>query len=228
MEVILRKHVENLGGINEIVKVKDGFARNYLFPNNMAIPATSGNVKNLSAKIEAAKTAKAKRVEEARGIASKYHNINLRVVAKAGREGKLFGSVTTQDIADLLQARTGMELDKKKILLQQAIKRTGVYIIIIKLEVGVSATVNLDVVGEDQYAEENQGQPMEGHEGHHGHQGHHGHEGHPDEGYDQTGHEGHAEHGGEEAPAAEASPSRDGGKKKRKKHVNEAELELPE
>lgn len=216
MEVILRKNVENLGGINEVVRVKDGFARNYLFPNNMAIPATAGNKKNLSAKIEAAKAAKAKRVEEARGIASKYQNVHIRVVAKAGREGKLFGSVTAQDVADLLQAKTGMELEKKKIVLPQAIKRTGVYLILLKLEVGVSATVHLDVVPEDGYVEEGQenaeGAPAAGHEGEHGE----AMEGAPE-----------GQHG-DEAPAAEASPSKEGGKKKRKKHVNEAELELPE
>ncbi|MBI4863835.1 MAG: 50S ribosomal protein L9 [Candidatus Riflebacteria bacterium] len=145
MEVILIKDVDALGGKNEVVKVKDGFARNYLFPNKLAILASPGNVKSLREKIRLANEAKSKRIESARELADKLSKLHIEVVKKAGKEGKLFGSVTSQEIVDKIKALSGIEMDKRRVPIPAHLKTVGQYTVACRLEVGVTATLHLDV-----------------------------------------------------------------------------------
>jgi len=145
MEVILTKSVENLGGKNEVVKVKSGYARNYLFPQSLALPATPGNLKTQASAIKAAAEFKKRRVEEARGLADKISGLSLVVLKKAGKEGKLFGSLTSGEIADLILESTGIGVDKRKVVVPTQLKYTGHYNVLVKLEVGVNATVAVEV-----------------------------------------------------------------------------------
>jgi large subunit ribosomal protein L9 len=148
MEVILTKDVDALGGKNEVVRVKDGFARNYLFPLKAAIPATPGNLKALQSKIKLANEAKTKRVDAAKELADKISKIHLHIEKKAGKEGKLFGAVTSQEVADRIKDVAGLELDKKRLVMGQ-IKTVGVHAVTVRLEVGVSATLHIDIKSDD-------------------------------------------------------------------------------
>lgn len=161
MEVILTKDVDALGGKNEVVRVKDGFARNYLFPLKAAIPATPGNLKALQAKIKLANEAKTKRVDAAKELADKIAKIHLHIEKKAGKEGKLFGAVTSQEVAERIKDTTGIELDKKRLVMGQ-IKTVGVHSVTVRLEVGVSATLHVDIKSDEpvKAAEEAEVEPM--------------------------------------------------------------------
>lgn len=144
MEVILIKDVDALGGKNEVVRVKDGYARNYLFPLKAAIAATPGNMKALQSKIKTATEAKTKRIDAAKELADKLSKLRPVIETKAGKEGKLFGAVTSQQVADKIKELSGLELDKKR-LVMSPIKTVGTHSVVIRLEVGVAATVYLDI-----------------------------------------------------------------------------------
>lgn len=144
MEVILTKDVDALGGKNEVVRVKDGYARNYLFPLKAAIPATAGNLKALQSKIKVANEAKTQRIDAAKELADKLSKLHLVIEKKAGKEGKLFGAVTSQEVADRIKELSGLELDKKR-LVMASIKTIGAHAVTVRLEVGVAATVHVDV-----------------------------------------------------------------------------------
>ena len=149
MEVILTKDVDSLGIKNEIVKVKDGYARNYLLKNKLAIIATEGNRKNLQRQIEKARELREKRLSEARLMAERLSKLSLNITKKSGKEGKLYGSVTSQEIADLLEAASGNPIDKRKLVLPHQLKSVGSYNIVLKLEPGVTAEVKLEVLPEE-------------------------------------------------------------------------------
>lgn len=147
MKVILKSDVKDLGRIGEVVNVKDGFARNYLVPQGLAAEASTKNVKAFEhekMKIqEMAKKVKA----GAAGLAEKIAAAKVTIKAKAGEEDKLFGSVTSMDIAEALKAE-GIEVDKKRIYLDEPIKRLGEYLVTIKLHSEVSVQLNVQVVPE--------------------------------------------------------------------------------
>ena len=145
MEVILTKDVDALGGKNEVVRVKDGYARNYLFPLRVAIPATAGNLKALKDKIRLANEAKTKRIDAAKVLAEKLSKLHLEIIKKAGKEGKLFGAVTSQELAEKIKEISGIEVDKKRIHLPPNLKSIGAFTVAVRLEVGVSAVLHLDV-----------------------------------------------------------------------------------
>lgn len=145
MQVILTKDVETLGAKNEVVRVKAGYARNYLLPRKFAIPASAGNLKIRADKIEAAQEARNERVEAAQSVADVLNGKTFVILAKAGKEGRLFGSVTGQDVVGCIFAFTGVELDKKMVSMPQAIKDLGNYQVNIKLTQGVTASVHIDV-----------------------------------------------------------------------------------
>lgn len=157
MEVILVKDVDNLGMKNEVVRVKNGYARNFLLPQKYAIPATPGNVEGMKRKIEKASARREERMDKARILAEIFNGVNLSVRKKAGREGRLFGSVTAQEVADLLQIKAktfdeaeGFVVDRKKLQLPEAIKNLGSYIFQMKLETGIVASIKLDVLPIDE------------------------------------------------------------------------------
>jgi large subunit ribosomal protein L9 len=147
MEVILREHVEHLGRRGEIVKVADGYARNYLLPRKLALLATKGNKKQIErerAKLEA------REVEEkgvAEAIADRMANLEVVIARKVGETEALYGSVTTADVAEALAAK-GFDIDRRKIQLAEPIKKLGDFDLPIKLQREVTATVKVRVVAE--------------------------------------------------------------------------------
>ena len=148
MKVILKEDVKAVGSMGQIVDVADGFARNYLVPRGLAMEA---NVKNIKSLEHAKKVIqeKAKKIKnQAVDLSGKIENITIVIKAKAGEEGKLFGSVTTMDIAEQLK-NEGVDIDKKKIFIDEPIKRLGTYTVSIKLHPEVSTPVQVEVVGEE-------------------------------------------------------------------------------
>ena len=148
MQVILREDVDNLGKIGDLVKVKDGYARNFLVPKKKAIEATPKNVKAM----EHAKKMVSDRLrtlkKAATADAENIKALAITIKAKVGEEGKLFGSVTTMDIAGAMQAQ-GVAIDKRKIMLEEPIKRTGDYTVQVKLHTDVMADLKVSVIAEE-------------------------------------------------------------------------------
>jgi len=147
MKVFLRDDVKNLGKIGDVVSVSDGYARNFLLPKKLAVEANTKNIKEFehNKKIIHERAAKIRGASQA--TAEKLSALSLTIRAKAGEEEKLFGSVTTMDIAEALKAE-GFEIDKKKISLEEPIKRLGEYSVEVKIHPEVSATVKVHVVAE--------------------------------------------------------------------------------
>jgi large subunit ribosomal protein L9 len=145
MQVILTKDVPNLGKAGELVNVKPGFGRNYLVPQGFAVSATAANVHRLEhdKRVIAKKVAKAQAA--AQSTAEKINLITLQFDRAVGDDDKMFGSVTTRDIADKL-AKAGVELDHRSIQLDQPVKALGKYEAAVKLEAGVTANVKFFVV----------------------------------------------------------------------------------
>jgi large subunit ribosomal protein L9 len=145
--VLLREDVDNLGGRGEIVKVKAGYARNYLLPRNIATLATKGNIKRVESERAALLKKVATEKETADLQAAQMGGITLSFERKAGEHGVLFGSVTSMDIAEALQAK-GYEIDRRKITLKDAIKETGEYTVPVKLHREVTLNVPVIVTAE--------------------------------------------------------------------------------
>src|SRR5215213_3397037 len=145
--VLLREDVDNLGGRGEIVKVKAGYARNYLLPRNIATLATKGNIKRVESERAALLKKSATEKATADAQAGQMSDITLTFERKAGEHGVLFGSVTSMDIAEALQAK-GYEIDRRKITLKEAIKETGEYTVPVKLHREVILNVPVIVTAE--------------------------------------------------------------------------------
>src|SRR5215510_9420774 len=124
MEVILREHVDNLGKRGEIVKVADGFARNYLLPRKLALPATDGNRKHVERERKIMETREAEEKGQAEGIATRLAAIEIAIARRVGETDQLYGSVTAADIADFLRTK-GFEVDRRKLILPEPIKSVG-------------------------------------------------------------------------------------------------------
>ncbi|MFN3740369.1 MAG: 50S ribosomal protein L9 [Thermodesulfovibrionales bacterium] len=148
MKVILKEDVKSLGKAGEIVNVSDGYARNYLIPKGIALIADEKNIKAFELQRKRLLESIEKEKSTTRDFAERLKNISLTIKAKAGEEGKLFGSITTMDISEALR-REGIELDRKKIILQEPIKRTGEYRIPVKLPHDITSEFTLRVVNED-------------------------------------------------------------------------------
>jgi large subunit ribosomal protein L9 len=147
MEVILREHVDHLGRRGEVVKVADGYARNYLLPRKLALPVTEGNRRQIErerAKFDA-KEAEDRRSAEA--VAARLSGVELVIARKVGETQALYGSVTASDIADALEAK-GFPVDRRKLQLSEAIKQVGDFDVPVKLHRDVAATVKVKVVAE--------------------------------------------------------------------------------
>ena len=145
MKVILLKDVKGSGKAGEIVKVSDGYARNMLIPKGLAKEATPGNIKTLEKQKEKLAEKQAADKADAEELAKKLEEITVEIVSKGGEGGKLFGSVTTKDIADALADQQGIEVDKKKIVLDSPIKEAGVKEVTVKLYQEVSAKMKVSV-----------------------------------------------------------------------------------
>ena len=147
IEVILREDIKTLGRAGEMVRVKPGYARNYLLPQGLAYEATEGNRKRIAAetRVRAAKD-QAERTDAER-VAGTLSGLTLTLKGKAGEEGKLFGSITSQDIAEAL-ASEGYSFDRRKIELEHPIKSTGTHAVSLRLHPDVHAELRVSVVAE--------------------------------------------------------------------------------
>jgi large subunit ribosomal protein L9 len=145
MEIILRQGVENLGKPGDVVKVKAGYARNYLLPHGLAYEATPGNLKRIQQERERLDAAENERRNAAQGVAERLEQVSLTFSARVGEEGKLFGSVTASDIAAQLEAQ-GFHLEKRQIDLHEPIKALGVYRVPIRLHADVKPEVRVWVI----------------------------------------------------------------------------------
>lgn len=147
MKVILREDVKNIGDMGQIVDVADGFGRNYLVPRGLAVEANIRSIKSLEHEKKVIQEKARKIKNQAQDLASKVSSAAVVIKAKAGEEGKLFGSVTTMDIAEQLK-KVGFDIDKKKISMEEPIKRLGSYSVKIKIHPEIAAEVNVQVVEE--------------------------------------------------------------------------------
>lgn len=145
MKVILLQDVKGSGKKGEVVNVSDGYANNYLFRNKLAEPASAQNIAQLEAKRAADEYRKAVALKEAKEAAERLSAVTVTVPVTVGANGKLFGALNTQTIADAL-AKAGCAVDKKKIVLPQPIKQTGTYKISVRLHAEVTANVTVNVV----------------------------------------------------------------------------------
>ena len=148
MKVVLLQDVKDLGKKGELVNASDGYARNYLFPRKLAVEATAGKLKELEDKKSSEKNRKEKELSAAKELADKISKAEIIFKTKAGENGKLFGSITGKDVADALKSQHKIEVDKKKVVLHDAIKALGTYQVEIKVYPEVSAKINIKVVEE--------------------------------------------------------------------------------
>lgn len=147
MEVILRDDVEKLGNRGEVVKVADGFARNFLLPRRLAVPATAANKKIVEQERQAHLRREATLKSEAEDLAKLLNGVSVTIAQKAGEQEQLFGSVTVKDIADALE-KQNYTIDRRKIHLAEPIKQLGQFPVQVKLHRDVTAEIQVSVVAE--------------------------------------------------------------------------------
>lgn len=146
MRVILKADIKGVGKKNEVINASDGYARNFLFPKNLAVEANAENMSKLKAQNEATQFRKDTEKEEAKKISEKLTKIMVKIQVKAGENGKIFGGVSAKDISENLEKQHKIKVDKKKIDLKETIKTLGVHQVDVKLYEGVSGKIKVDVV----------------------------------------------------------------------------------
>ncbi len=144
MKVVLIKDLEGYGSFGDVISVKDGFARNYLIPRGFALPATEENLRHVNSILSQRARKLQREKEKAQELAKRLSGLVLEIVRQVGERGKLFGSVTSQDIAQALQEK-GFDVDRKKVMLRNPIKEIGIYTITLKLHPEVSVDIKVDV-----------------------------------------------------------------------------------
>ena len=147
MKVILKENIKGVGKKDEVINASDGYARNFLFPKNLAVEANAENMSKLKAKQDANQYKKDVEKEEAKKVAEKLSKIELIIKVKAGENGKIFGGVSAKEIAENLETNYQIKVDKKKIELKETIKTLGERTIDIKLYEGVVGKVKLRILG---------------------------------------------------------------------------------
>lgn len=145
MKVILKADVKGVGKKGELINASDGYARNFLFPRNLAVEANEGNMKTFEAQRANEAKKKAEELAAAKELANKISECEVKLSVKAGENGKLFGSITSKDISDAIKKQLNFNIDKKKIELKEAIKVAGVYNIEIKVYPEVSTKLKVNV-----------------------------------------------------------------------------------
>ena len=148
MEVILIQDVDNLGAANELVKVRNGYARNFLIPRKLAVEASPSNVKQMEERMKQGKKKEEKMLAEVNSVIAKLSEAPLKVGAKTGTSGKIFGSVTPLQLSRAIREQKGYEIDRKKITLPDEVKELGTYKAHIDFGNGKYADVDFEVVGE--------------------------------------------------------------------------------
>ena len=144
MKVVLIKDLEVYGVFGDVISVKDGFARNYLIPRGIALPATEGNLKHVRSIISQKARKLQREKEKAQELAKKLEGLVVEITRQVGEKGKLFGSVTPQDIAQVLKEK-GFDIDRKKVMLRNPIKDVGIYTVVLKLHPEVSVSIKVVV-----------------------------------------------------------------------------------
>ncbi len=148
MKVILKADIKGVGKKDQIINASDGYARNFLFPKNLAVEANNSNMSKLKSKNDANQFRKDQEKEAAKEIAKKMKDISLRIQVKAGENGKIFGGVSSKEIAENLEEQYNIKIDKKKIVLKETIKTLGIRTIEIRLYEGVTGSLKVEVLGE--------------------------------------------------------------------------------
>ncbi len=146
MKVILQQEVKKLGKKGDIIEVSEGYARNYLLVQKLAIPATASNVNNASQQKASEERKQQRALDEANLLAAQMSKVEVTIGVKMGEGGKLFGSVASKDIADALLAQHKIEMDKRKIDVKDAIKALGTYPVSIKLHPEISAKIQVHII----------------------------------------------------------------------------------
>lgn len=149
MRVILCQDVKNLGQKGDVVKVADGYARNYLIPKGLAVEATQGKLKELQRQRQAESEKRRREEEEARKLAARLEDLKVQLRVKTGDLGKIFGAVSNKDIAEALVRDHQISIDKKKVLLEEPIKTPGRYRVELKLHPSVRTHISVEVLPED-------------------------------------------------------------------------------
>ena len=145
MEVILREHVDNLGRRGDVVKVADGYARNYLLPRKLALAVTEGNKRQIEREKKIAEVREAEEKNQADALAARLTQLEVEIGRRVGEQDALYGSVTSADVAHALQEK-GFEIEKRKIHLPEPLKALGEYTVPIKIHRDVTAQVKVKVV----------------------------------------------------------------------------------
>lgn len=144
MKVVLIKDFEGYGVFGDVINVKDGFARNYLIPRGIALPVTEGNLRHVKGIMSQRARKLQKEKEKAQALAKKLEGIMVEILRRVGEKGKIFGSVTAQEIAQALKER-GFDVDRKRVMLKNPIKDVGIYTVTLKLHPEVSVDIKVEV-----------------------------------------------------------------------------------
>jgi large subunit ribosomal protein L9 len=149
MDVILLKDVTRLGEAGELCRVAEGYARNYLIPQGLAVPATPAALLQMEQKRQAQARREEQLEQDARRLAGQLDGLHLTIRAKTGEKERLYGSVTSGDIAEALEKETGLAVERRKIELEEPIRQLGIYTLPIRLLSDVAPLIRVEVVGED-------------------------------------------------------------------------------
>ena len=147
MKVILTQDIKGVGKKDEIINANDGYARNFLFPKKMAVEANKQNMSLLQGRKDSANFKKEQDKEKANELKDKISRIMLTIKVKSGENGKIFGSITSKEISTELKKQHNIEIDKKKIMLKEAIKEQGTFTIEIKLYEGIIGKLKINIIG---------------------------------------------------------------------------------
>lgn len=145
MKVILTQDVKGKGKKGQMVEVSDGYGRNYLLPRGLAKEATNSNINVMEGQAASAEFRRQKEIEEAQALSAKLKEISVQLKAKAGENGKLFGSITSKDVAEALTSQHHIKIDKKKFVLPDGIKTLGTTIVEIKIHAGITGKLSVNV-----------------------------------------------------------------------------------
>ncbi|HHW43174.1 50S ribosomal protein L9 [Desulfofundulus thermobenzoicus] len=150
MKVILLEEVKNLGAKGAVVTVSDGYARNFLLPRRLAVEATPAKIKEQARQLAVERRKKEEEESRARELASRMDGLTVRLGARTGESGRLFGAVSSKDIADALEQQHQIRVDKKKIILKEPIKQLGEHTVTVKLHQRVQVQIKVAVIPENQ------------------------------------------------------------------------------
>jgi large subunit ribosomal protein L9 len=154
MDVILLEDVARVGRAGEVCKVAPGYARNHLIPKGLAVLATEGVMRQLEQKQAVEARRQVQLEEEARELAGEIDGLTLTIHAKTGEKDRLYGSVTSSDIAEALEKETGRSIDRRKLELEEPIRQLGIYTVPVRLLPDQTPTIRVDVMGQDEGAED--------------------------------------------------------------------------